>query len=174
MTAAVEIPLVSRNGRVRAHALVDETDAGRVESFVWRMSPAGYATRGEAGETILLHRFIMGVRRGDPHVVDHINRCRLDNRRVNLRVLPPEVSLQNKSASRGSRSRFRGVSWNRNSKKWLANCRSGGQEFNKTFDSEVAAALAAQAWRDIHMPFAEPDPELADIWPVETDEKAAA
>lgn len=75
-------------------ALIDEEDAERVSQFSWcaiRNQGSFYALRHKwidgKKRHIYLHRFILGnVPKG--HVVRHLNRNRLDNRRANLATVP--------------------------------------------------------------------------------------
>ncbi len=59
-----------------------------------------------------LHRFLLDPRGG--YEVDHINRDRLDNRRVNLRLATKSQNCQN----RGPKGRYKGVTWRKDKSKW--------------------------------------------------------
>lgn len=130
---ATWIPL-SRN----KFTLVDDADAPEISKHVWMLSAQGYACRNRPNSKgkglILLHRELL---RDPPHEVDHRNRDRLDNRRENLRRATTSQNAHNKGKFKGS-SRFKGVSWDRQKKKWLAQ-RSG---FLGRFDFEEDAARA--------------------------------
>lgn len=85
-----EIPLT------RGHvALVDDEDYEAVSAYGWQALPKKHGDTsscyavctymdGKAG-TVLMHRFILGLAKGDL-CVDHINGKSLDNRRSNLRL----------------------------------------------------------------------------------------
>ena len=64
----------------------------------WQISTKGYAEgsmySGEWRKTVKLHHFIVGTPI-DGLVIDHINRNKLDNRLVNLRVTNLYVNRQN-------------------------------------------------------------------------------
>ena len=70
------------HGRIVGFALIDAADAPLVADRRWNCI-GGYAL---ALDGTIMHRHIMGLRRGDPRQIHHINECRLDNRRANLRV----------------------------------------------------------------------------------------
>ena len=52
--------------------------------------------------------------------VDHINGDRLDNRRFNLRLCTNQQNQMNKTKRVGSSSRFKGVYFQKTSRKWVA------------------------------------------------------
>lgn len=156
-------------------ALVDEEEVARVRTRVWHVTKQGYARScryraDRVPDTILMHRFILGLRPGDPRQVDHIDRNRLNNTRQNLRVVDGAGNGQN-TAARPNRanvaersSRFRGVTWYARYGKWRALVTVGGKQHSGGYhEDEVDAALAAQALRDALMPLAGPDSELAKL-----------
>lgn len=148
-------------------ALIDDADADRVAGLRWKRTPLGYVARNMyedgARRTVYLHRFLMGLTHVDKVTVDHINRDRLDNRRANLRVCTQAENCQNVPAAGGS-SPFRNVTWDRTRGLWQVQVTVAGKRHKLgRFASEVDAARAAQAFRDAHMPYAQPDPVLAAL-----------
>lgn len=104
-------------------ALVDEADYERVSGTRWYLSDSGYARNKSAVRSVWMHRLILGL----PDMwtatteVDHINRCRLDNRSANLRVATPSCNQANRAKTRDRfTSRFKGVSWDATNRKWRA------------------------------------------------------
>jgi hypothetical protein len=163
----VKVPLRARTGEVRAYALVDAEMAVEALAYRWCLLGAGYACRksprfaGKQGIIILLHRQLLEVL-GDTSVhVDHINGDKLDNRLRNLRTVPIGANAQNKNFCTAGTSRFRGVYWYRRTGAWQAQAKLDGKcHYLGRFQSELAAAEVAEAFRQEHMPFAQPDPEL--------------
>lgn len=102
---------------------------------------------------IQLHRFLCDAPEG--MVVDHKNRNTLDNRRSrNLRVMTDAENKQNTKRRKTGSSRYRGVYWNKRSKKWHAKLGlNGKQKFLGAFDNEIEAARAAQEARLKYMPY---------------------
>lgn len=153
-TRVAVIP-VHRRGSIAAHAIVDAEDVAVVGQYRWTLNLNGYAWRSVDGgrRHIYLHRAIAGATWGDGTYVDHINRDRMDCRRVNLRIVTPQQSAQNKPALRG---RFRGVSFDASRGRWSAHAQlDGKRRFLGRFDTEEEAAAAAAQWRREHMPFSE-------------------
>lgn len=154
----VEVPLRARDGSVRGVALIDDEDAERVSAHRWCLGSEGYALRGvrlSSGRMRMfaLQRELVGLRHGDPRVVDFENGDRLDCRRSNLRVVTRAQDAQNIHGGRG-RSEHRGVSWDRHRGKWKARATVGGCVRNLGyFEQEQEAAAAAAAFRAEHMPF---------------------
>lgn len=76
-------------------ALVDGSDAAAVSVFRWFLDPKrGWARRREKQPNgrwplIDMHRFVLGIKRGDRRQVIHRNGDGLDNRRENLQLLSP-------------------------------------------------------------------------------------
>jgi len=152
----VRIPLRDARGRVRAHAFVDLGDARALSRYRWHRHRAGYAARlaRSDGPWLLMAREIMGLTQDDDGLaVVHRNLDRLDHRRANLVVVPSGRRGDNRSSVRGSSSRFRGVSWHRQSRKWKAYAQVDGTlHYLGLFVVEVDAAVAAADFRREHMP----------------------
>ena len=88
-----------------------------------------------------MHRLIMNAQRG--WVVDHINGDGLDNRRSNLRLVTYSQNAANRRARAGGTSRFKGVTWHKQSKKWQAVIRVNGRPmYLGVFADESDAAAA--------------------------------
>jgi dCTP deaminase len=147
LDAPVKIPLRDRNGAVIAHAIVDAADFPFVNRWRWHLDrQTGYASRNTTRGTVRLHREILGLVRGDGTVCDHINRNKLDCRRVNLRVGTQALNRQN-TPSRGGTSSFRGVSWDKKNRKWMAHVQVNGKQTNlgRYADEREAARVASEA-----------------------------
>ena len=155
---AMLIPLRARDGSVRAYALIDVADAEWVNQWRWSLGADGYAYRsrreGRAKHTIRLHRAILGLTRGDGQEGDHIDRDRLNCRRTNLRKLPGKGNRQNVSSTIGSSSKYRGVYFDKDSRKWRAYVQvEGRQRYFGRFNDEEAAAEAARLARIRLLPY---------------------
>ena len=141
------IPLT--RGRV---TLVDDADFEWLNQWKWRWQPdpprVGYAARSirRNGKhtSVMMHRLILEAPSG--MVTDHRNRNGLDNRKANLRLCTRSQNRTNSKKQRGCASRFKGVHWNRDRRKWQARIgpRSKRQHLG-FFDDERAAARAYNA-----------------------------
>jgi hypothetical protein len=124
-----QIPLRARDGSIRAHTLVDDTDFDWLNQWTWRLKAKGYAGRSVGRQALYMHRLILGLDFDDPRQGDHENRNRLDNRRENLRIAERAGldNQQNRGAQTNNTSGYRGVSWRQMSQTWMAQATIGGK-----------------------------------------------
>ena len=110
-------------------AIVDEADFEFLSQWKWQAiwapsTQSFYAQRssprGANGkqEIIPMHRFLLGLGKGNKLKGDHINHDTLDNRRANLRAVTAQQNSQNRKRYRDNRSGFKGVS--KNYGQWVA------------------------------------------------------
>lgn len=147
-----------------ATATVSKEDLKRLNEKNWSLHPTGYVTRqeriGQKQVTVYLHREVMGLDHGDERVVDHIDGNPLNCCRENLRILEERGHNAQNVRSRRGVSRFRGV--HRSGSKWAAAVKANGAAHRRYgFETELEAAIAAEAMREELLPFAQPDPALA-------------
>lgn len=69
-------------------------------------------------KTILMHRVISKTPTG--LLTDHIDGNGLNNQKKNLRDATHSQNLQNRKKHKNNTSGYRGVSWNKDTKKWAA------------------------------------------------------
>ena len=143
---------------VVAWATIDADMEQAFSCFRWHMTDTGYAARwsGSRGARyrVRMHRLVLGLDREDPRQVDHVDRDKLHNRRQNLRAVERDSQNKQNVPGRPGSSRHRGVSWDSERGKWLAQAKAKGVgRFVKRFDSEEQAAAAVTAWRRENMPF---------------------
>lgn len=100
-----------------------------------------YAKNSRQG---FLHRFLMGLPKGDGYKVDHRNGDGLDCRRENMRVATHAQNMQNRKVQSNNTSGFRGVTWNQG--KWAAVIKVLGRNVQLgRFADPKEAALAFDA-----------------------------
>jgi hypothetical protein len=142
-------------------AKVDPEDYIWLSQFKWYCNNrphTSYAIRnageGKERRKVLMHREIMDT---PGHLVcDHINRHGLDNRKKNLRNCTKGENNLNQGGERNSASKYKGVYWKKDTKKWAACIKKGGKRKHLGyFDDEAEAAKAYDdAARRLHGQFA--------------------
>ena len=126
-------------------AIVDAADYESLSKHKWLANGdekrGFYAARRVGNKLVLMHRAIMNP--PDGTVVDHINRNSLNNRRCNLRICTQKENLRNGRPSRRSTSRFKGVYFDKQTRKWIAKIGYNGKTIHLgSFEDEVEAAKA--------------------------------
>lgn len=143
MDDIVRIPL--REGQF---AEIDAVDwplvAGKSWNLTIKPTSLSVSTPIGKGRNLLLHRLLMNP--PPDMVVDHIDGNGLNNRRSNLRVVTQSQNLMNRRKSRGTSSRFKGVSWDSGRYVWQAKiCIKSRTKMLGRFHDEYAAAEAYNA-----------------------------
>ena len=137
-------------------ALVDDADYNWLSHYMWTTDSHGYATIDlrlstlcdapiPKGGCISMHRLILGLKNGQGHKKqgDHKNHSILDNRRNNLRICTPSQNHGNQLLQQNTTSRYKGVYWNKQCKKWLAQIKIDGKKiYLGLFNNERTAAFA--------------------------------
>lgn len=111
-------------------AIVDTEDYAHLSKFNWHLvgrGPKRYAARWLGnGKVSRMHREILNA---PPDMqVDHINRNGLDNRRSNLRLATTQQNTWNQKLRRDNTSGYKGVVWDKQSRKWRAQIRTGNRQ----------------------------------------------
>lgn len=73
----------------------------------WSEDKYGYARTKINGKEVLFHRIVKKCPEG--YVVDHINRNKLDNRDINLRITTPYVNLLNSNPYKNNKCGYKGI-----------------------------------------------------------------
>lgn len=138
-------------------AVVDAADYTWLSAWKWHAHITKrrvYAKRSETVNgkrvTTLMHRQILNV---SPEIqIDHKDGDGLNNRRSNLRPASNQQNCHNARGYQGKgSSKYKGVSWDKNRRKWGAYIRVGGKVRNLgRFDSEMEAARVYDAAASAH------------------------
>ena len=129
--------------------IIDLEDIYLLETYVYRISNTGYAVRScGRHDNKLLHRDILNVSDG-AIFVDHINRNRLDNRKVNLRIVTRKENRYNSSANSSKAIKWKGVykKLGNRKKKWEAKITSNNVSYNNGI--YLYAEDAAMAYNEL-------------------------
>lgn len=131
-------------------AIVDAEDFDWLNQWTWtafdgrrgKYYAARYKKVAGVSRCIYMHRLIMKEPAG--LLVDHANGNTLDNRRQNLRVCSKRQNQRNMCKPRhGKSSRFKGVTWDKNKRKWMAKIKLlGTTRTLGRFHDEKEAAIA--------------------------------
>lgn len=137
-----EIPLT--RGKV---AFVDDEVYEAISSVKWQATQNGkkwYAVRWDKRKRVYMHRVILGYT-GNGRV-DHRDGDGLNNTRGNLRVCTHTQNLHNSGPTKTNKSGYKGVSWSKKRKKWIAQIMSERKHhLIGVFDDPVDAAHAYDA-----------------------------
>lgn len=123
--------------------IIDDDDYARVSCLKWCASETGsghvYARTSINKKTTSMHRFIMGLQRGDQREVDHVDGDTLNNQRSNLRICTRAQNSANTKKSGGCASPFKGVQ--RGMSGWqVAICANGEKHYFGEHATQIAAA----------------------------------
>jgi hypothetical protein len=125
-------------------AIVDAEDYEKLNRYKWhaiRQANTFYAVRRQGNKKIRMHRVITNAPKGLD--CDHIDHNGLNNRKKNLRLCTRLQNSRNQRARKGGTSKYKGVYWHKDQKKWHAGISSCGKSyFLGSFDNEVDAAKA--------------------------------
>lgn len=138
-------------------ALVDDDNYDELAKYKWHVfrAPADkrYAVRGiwdgEKVRAIRMHRQILGAKPGQ--LVDHKDHDGLNNQRSNIRLCTSQQNTRYRRPVSGCSSEFKGVSWNKASRKWSAGIKIKGRlkslgRFNREYCAAIAYDIAARKY----------------------------
>ena len=128
-------------------AVVDCRDYKFLMQWQWfylKAYKGGYAARsnGLNQRKVYMHRAI-AERMGLVGRIDHENRNKLDNRRRNLRLATFSQNNANCGRRRNNTSGYKGVYWNKKTKKWQARIECEGRCLHLKYWTTKAAAARA-------------------------------
>ena len=136
--------------RAKANGIKPGTEVGGVNA-------QGYRSFSCRQHVIKVHRLAFAFTHGrwpEPYC-DHINGDKLDNRACNLRECSPFQSAQNRCLFKNSKSGIKGVSWDREARKWRARAWMHGRaKLSGRFGRlEDAITFVKQAREQLHGEF---------------------
>lgn len=123
-----------KNGEKYYKTIFDEEDYEKIKQRHWRVARKRnsiYVCSGskKSGGTIYLQWFVLNYTPIPGHVVDHINRNPLDNRKENLRIITISKNVQNGNVRCDNKStQIRGISEGKNGK-YVCNVSIDGTRF---------------------------------------------
>lgn len=137
-----EIPLTQGK-----FAIVDDEDYERLSQHKWfamKDTNTFYVARYDTEfKMIQMHRELLGLKKYEKRIVDHINRNGLDNRKNNLRIVNISLNSYNKRMLSNNSSGYRGVSWSKPHQQWVSRIGYKGKSiFCGRFNDIKKAAMA--------------------------------
>lgn len=147
-------------GEIKTRGLQYNSDTGVFSWVTGRVCGYimdGYLVISVAGTQYRAHRLAFLIMTGSiPAYVDHINRCRSDNRWCNLRVATKAENCRNASKRKDNTSGIKGVSWNKEKSKYRAYIMLDRKQIHLGFfDTKDAAYIAyKEAAKTYHKNFA--------------------
>lgn len=141
-------------------AVVDDEDFEHLNQFKWHYAydklkgKSGYAKRRGPKINgrltwIWMHKYIISVGEGDQ--VDHVDGCRLNNQKNNLRKCTSQQNNFNQKLSRRNTSGFKGVQWNKHAGKFVSRLRINRVDVHLgMFENPIEAAVAYDQAAVIH------------------------
>jgi len=140
------------------YTTVDPADMVSLSQYKWHYG-GGYARRhnGFRNTPIPMHRHLLNARKGQ--MIDHINGDKLDNRRSNLRFCTFAQNGQNAKTPVNNMSGYKGVTWHKRHKKWMAQIMKNGKQWCLGYfeDATEAARAYNDAAEKLHGEFARPN-----------------
>lgn len=132
-------------------ALVDATDYFWLNKYKWyaqynSCTYSYYAAKQKRklnGKQIAqyMHRVILNAPPNKQ--VDHINHNTLDNRKQNLRICTRSQNQMNRTPSENTSSKYKGVHWCKQGKKWRAQIQINGKRLSLgLYKTEIEASCA--------------------------------
>jgi len=119
------------------YAVVDDADFGLASQYTWHLSSHGYAVSRHP--YLYMHRLINKTPIGS--ITDHINRDTLDNRQSNLRTCDKRVNSINRTIQSNNKSGHKGISWNKDMRKWETYIWNYGKKIMLGFFADISEAV---------------------------------
>lgn len=139
-----EIILYKNNVEIE-RSVIDIEDVERVSTIKWRLSKERYAIATSKDNTcIFLHNFILNRNPNKVETVDHINRCRLDNRKENLGVVSFTENAINKGKQSNNTSGYVGIYYSQDRHKYEAHIKLNGKKINLGRFIDIDDAVVAR------------------------------
>jgi len=130
--------VTNKNREIVAETLVDDEIYCYLMKHNHRLniSKKGYVSLCINGKKERIHRWIFGY--FGPLKIDHIDRNPLNNQKSNLRISTDLQNAQNRSSRKGASSKYVGVSFHKDNKKWQARIQG---EYLGSFETEKEAVI---------------------------------
>lgn len=144
------IMFIRRENHPDLEVLLDREVHERIRHLRWfsvgKQGYNDYAWRRNEGK---LHRFILGLQKGDHRRVDHINRNRHDNRLCNLRLVNQSENMRNHGLFASNKTGVNGVFFNKQKQQYQAYIKTDYKQLHLGFFKTLGEAAAARKQAEI-------------------------
>ena len=138
-TNKYEVKVITKKGE---QILIDAEDFDKVKRYCWCISKTGYPVANVKGKVTKLHRYILGL--SNPNIiVDHKNRNKLDNRKINLRICTILENSRNTTKSKNNKTGYLGISF-AGKNKFRARIMVNGKEIRLGHYEKIEDAIKAR------------------------------
>lgn len=126
--------IIAIEDRYGNRAYIDEDDLEKVSKYTFCKHQDGYFRTMVNRKTICLHNIIL--HNNDSNlVVDHINKCKLDNRKNNLRLITRKENTLNRKLSAKNKSGITGVHYDKSTNMYVSRYSNFRKKFKKLDDA---------------------------------------
>ncbi len=137
-----EIILKNTYAEEVARAKIDIDDIEKVKKYKWYKNAHDYVESKQGKKRILLHELVFGKKEG--YIIDHINRNKLDNRKINLRYATISQNGMNKKIQSNNTSGYTGVYWDKSRDKWIASIQINSKQIYLGRYDDINDAIKAR------------------------------
>jgi len=132
-------------------AIVDDEDFEYLNRWKWHINTKGYAVRkvyigsghkNRVGKNFYIHTLVNKT--PDNMQTDHINRNKLDNRKVNLRTVDNQKNHFNMPLFKNNKSGYAGVCWFKRDGNWHAQITLNYKKIHLGYFNNLVDAVAAR------------------------------
>ena len=142
---------IEKCSNAEEYFLFDSSFSEEIKQNKWTLDSAGYVCRNKNGKLERLHRLVIetdGYKIPKGMYVDHVNKCKTDNRKCNLRLVTPQESARNMPIRNNNKFGVTGVCVGRGGKNYRAyitvNKKRADLGTYKTLNEAINARLRAE------------------------------
>lgn len=107
---------------------IDKDDYEKCKNFTWRINKQGYIETRYYSKRIFLHRYVMNVHNEKwiNNNIDHINHDKLDNRKLNLRIVTSSQNTMNSTVRKDNSLGLKGITLRKDCNRYEVHiCKNG-------------------------------------------------
>lgn len=131
--------------------IFDKDDYDLIKDISWNIQ-RGYVVGRKNNKSLRLHRYILESRYGDlkfEEYIDHLNKDKLDNRKINLKICSSSENKQNANIYKNNTSGTTGVNWDEKRGKWRSRICLNYQQIDLGFFDDINDAIKARVEAEV-------------------------